>query len=105
MRIRSLHEEDPALISTAFEQIGWNKPAAQYQAYLREQEAGDRPVLVAVVRDAFAGYVTVGWQPEYAPFVEAGIPEIQANCSFCGWHRTDRMMIRQVGTSFLQEAR
>ena len=77
MRVRSLLEEDPALISTAFDQIGWNKPAAQYEAYLREQEAGDRPVLVAVVSDAFAGYVTVRWQPEYAPFLEAGIPEIQ----------------------------
>jgi len=74
--IRSLSHEDPALISAAFDQIGWNKPVSLYEAYLREQEAGERQALVATVEGAFAGYVTVKWQPSYAPFADADIPEI-----------------------------
>jgi GNAT superfamily N-acetyltransferase len=77
LKIRSLCKEDPGLISAAFDEIGWNKPTAQYEAYLKEQEAGDLHVLVATVGGLFAGYVTVKWKTEYSPFADAGIPEIQ----------------------------
>jgi len=77
LMIRSLCKEDPDRISTAFDRIGWNKPVALYEAYLREQETGDRHVLVATMGGSFAGYVTVKWRTEYSPFVDAGIPEIQ----------------------------
>ena len=77
LEITPLRPEDPPIFQTAFEAIGWNKPAAQYEAYLEEQAADVRPVLVARLDDVFAGYVTVVWQTGYVPFREAGIPEIQ----------------------------
>ena len=75
--ITPLRPDDPAVFQAAFDAIGWNKPAAQYDAYLEEQAADIRPVLVARVEGDFAGYITVVWQTGYAPFREAGIPEIQ----------------------------
>ena len=77
LEITPLRVGDPPLIAQAFTDIGWDKPEAQYVRYLAEQAADDRPVLVARVAGAFAGYLTVVWVPRYAPFREAGIPEIQ----------------------------
>ena len=77
LEITSLLPEDPPLIAQAFTDIGWDKPEAQYVRYLDEQTADDRPVLVARVNGAFAGYLTVVWVPHYEPFRQAGIPEIQ----------------------------
>ncbi len=77
LEITSLLPEDPPLIAQAFTDIGWDKPEAQYVRYLDEQTADDRPVLVARVNGAFAGYLTVVWVPHYEPFRAAGIPEIQ----------------------------
>jgi GNAT superfamily N-acetyltransferase len=77
LQITPLAQEDPPAIAAAFDAIGWNKPMAQYVRYLDEQTAGHRPVLVARLDGAFAGYVTVVWEPAYAAFREAGIPEIQ----------------------------
>jgi GNAT superfamily N-acetyltransferase len=75
--IRPLRASDPPVIAAAFTAIGWAKPREQYERYLAEQEAGSRHVFVAWVGDAFAGYVTLVWQPDYAPFRAEGIPEIQ----------------------------
>lgn len=77
LEIRTLTKSDPETISMAFKRIGWNKPAAQYRRYLDEQRAGTREVLVATIRGEFVGYITVDWQPNYAPFRNAGYPEIQ----------------------------
>jgi GNAT superfamily N-acetyltransferase len=74
--IRPLLLSDIEPIAAAFTAIGWNKPASQYQAYLAEQEAGQRVVLVAIVETVFAGYLTICWQSLYPPFREAKIPEI-----------------------------
>ncbi|HEX5377117.1 MAG TPA: GNAT family N-acetyltransferase [Phenylobacterium sp.] len=77
LEITPLRADDPPVFEAAFDAIGWNKPAAQYERYLDEQTADVRPVLVARVDGAFAGYVTVLWESGYGPFGEAGIPEIQ----------------------------
>ena len=77
LEIRSLIEQDPEVISTAFTEIGWNKPVAQYERYLEEQKKGSRDVLVALVKGEFAGYVTIRWQSDYAPFREDGVPEVK----------------------------
>jgi GNAT superfamily N-acetyltransferase len=77
LTIGPLREEDPPILEAAFAAQGWTKPAAQYARYLDEQTAGERAVLVARVDGAFAGYVTLVWEPEYPPFREAGVPEIQ----------------------------
>lgn len=74
--LRALRAEDAEPIAAAFAAQGWHKPAAQYVAYLRQQEAGTRDVLVAEVNGDFAGYVTIVWESDYLPFRVAGIPEI-----------------------------
>ena len=74
--LRPLENDDIQPIAAAFAAMGWNKPAAQYQAYLQEQQAGARDVVVAAWEGVFAGYVTICWQSSYPLFREANIPEI-----------------------------
>jgi GNAT superfamily N-acetyltransferase len=76
VEIRLLKETDIQSIAAAFAELGWDKPVAQYQRYLTEQQAGLRVVLVATVDGIFVGYVTIMWASGYAPFLEAKIPEI-----------------------------
>ena len=75
-QIRPLIREDIVVISEAFNQIGWNKPASLFEEYLKEQDAGERLVWVAHVHDEFAGYVTLQWRSSYPFFKEQNIPEI-----------------------------
>ena len=74
--INLLTEDNIQPIAAAFAELGWDKPAAQYQRYLSEQQAGLRVVLVASADKIFAGYVTIAWASGYPPFLEEGIPEI-----------------------------
>lgn len=74
--IQLLKAEDIPTIAAAFTALGWDKPATQYEGYLKEQQAGDRVALVAWQDDEFVGYVTIVWESDYAPFREATIPEI-----------------------------
>jgi GNAT superfamily N-acetyltransferase len=74
--IRPLAESDIPQIAEAFHQLGWHKPAAQYQRYFMEQVLEVRDVHVAFVDEAFAGYLTICWVSTYPPFREAHIPEI-----------------------------
>jgi len=76
LKIRGLEKSDIESIASAFLEIGWNKPASQYEKYLSEQDSKLRVLLVAFVKDTFAGYVTIKWESGYAPFRESGIPEI-----------------------------
>ena len=71
-----LAQSDIGEIAAAFAALGWNKPASQYEAYLREQDGGARQVIVARAAGRFAGYVTILWRSVYAPFAESGIPEV-----------------------------
>lgn len=68
--------DDIPIIVSAFNQIGWNKPASLFEGYLKEQEAGERLVWMAHVKDEFAGYVTLKWQSQYPSFKAQNIPEI-----------------------------
>ena len=74
--IRPLEIQDIPGIVAAFQQLGWNKPASQYEHYLVEQELGRRDVYVAFAEEAFAGYLTICWSSSYEPFRSEGIPEI-----------------------------
>ncbi|MBB6690446.1 GNAT family N-acetyltransferase [Cohnella xylanilytica] len=76
LRIRELTEDDPTVISNAFQEQGWNKPVEQYQSYFAEQCRGARITLVAEVDGIFAGYVNVVWESYYPSFRELNIPEI-----------------------------
>lgn len=75
--VRPFVAADAPVIAAAFTALGWHKPLSQYEAYLRQQDAGTRAVLVATMGGTFAGYLTVVWAPEYEPFRDAGIPEAQ----------------------------
>ena len=74
--IRLLESQDIPHIAEAFEKIGWNKPASQYESYLMEQVAKLRDVYVAFVEEQFAGYLTICWTSSYPAFRKAKIPEV-----------------------------
>lgn len=61
LQIRQLLAEDIKVIAAAFARLGWDKPAAQYERYLAEQERGERDVLVALDGGTFAGCLTIVW--------------------------------------------
>lgn len=74
--IRSLESRDIQEITSAFRDLGWNKPASQYERYLAQQQEGVRQVYVAFVDGQFAGYLTICWESSYQPFLINNIPEI-----------------------------
>lgn len=74
--IRLLESQDISEIAEAFQQLGWNKPASQYERYLMEQAEKIRDVYVAFVQEEFAGYLTIRWSSSYEPFRKENIPEI-----------------------------
>lgn len=74
--IRPLENADIPEIASAFSQLGWDKPASQYERYLLEQTSQIRVVYVAYLEKLFAGYLTICWTSTYFPFREAKIPEI-----------------------------
>lgn len=74
--IRLLERKDIPEIAEAFQKIGWNKPASQYERYLIEQKSGLRDVYLAFAEEQFAGYLTISWISHYRPFREKNIPEI-----------------------------
>ena len=76
MLIRLLEKADIEPIAAAFTELGWHKPASQYENYLSEQEAGSRVILVAWLNGEFAGYVTIVWRSHYPAFALEKIPEI-----------------------------
>ncbi len=76
IQIREMTEADPSVLSKAFNDQGWNKPASQYTCTLQESQEGRRVNLVAEHKGEFAGYVTIVWESNYPPFLAASIPEI-----------------------------
>jgi GNAT superfamily N-acetyltransferase len=74
--IRLLEHFDIPEIAQAFQKLGWNKPASQYERYFEEQTLKVRDVYVAFVEGKFAGYLTICWISGYEPFREKNIPEI-----------------------------
>jgi GNAT superfamily N-acetyltransferase len=98
LTIRPLEDPDVPPICAAFDSLGWNKPSTQYERYLSEQQRGVRAVFVAFVEDAFAGYVTVNWNPTYPPFRDDGIPEIQ------DFNVLPRFRKQGIGTRLMDEA-
>jgi GNAT superfamily N-acetyltransferase len=98
LTIRTLQTQDIEPMAQAFAQIGWNKPASLYERYLVEQNADARVCLVAFVDGDFAGYVTVHWQSDYAPFHAANIPEV-ADFNVLPHYRR-----QQIGTRLMDAA-
>lgn len=86
-------------IVEGFRALGWGgKDRAQYERYLREQHQGVRAIRVGRWDGRFAGYVTVVWQPDYPPFREQGIPEVQDFNVLPDFRR------RRIGSALMDEA-
>ena len=77
VEMRALEESDADAFAAAFAEMGWDKPAAQFNQYFREQERGRRTVLVAEWEGAVAGYLTILWESSDPVFRSRGIPEIK----------------------------
>lgn len=75
--IRPMTNADPPRIAALLRDIGWNKPQATFERYVKEQAAGACLAFVAEANREIAGYVTLVWQPSYAYFRERGVPEIK----------------------------
>jgi GNAT superfamily N-acetyltransferase len=74
--IRLLESNDIPEIARAFQQLGWDKPASQYERYFMEQALEIRDVYVAFIEERFVGYLTVCWTSSYEPFRREKISEI-----------------------------
>ena len=96
--LREMKAEDCRTLSEGFRAQGWDKPACQYERYLREQEKGLRQVIVAEAAGKAVGYVTLLPEAGAGPFAGQGIPEI---CDFnvlIPWQR------RGIGSALLERA-
>jgi ribosomal protein S18 acetylase RimI-like enzyme len=98
LEIREFARSDIPEVVAAFERLGWNKPASQYERYAEEMARGERDVLIARFAERFAGYVTIRWTSEYQPFHAAGIPEVQ------DFNVLPEFRRRGIGTALMNEA-
>ncbi len=98
IKVREMRDQDARVIARAFVAQGCDKPLSQYDGYYCDQSEGTRLILVAEVSGEFAGYLTVVWQSHYAPFRDAGIPEITDFNVLLAWRRIG------IGTALMDEA-
>lgn len=94
--IRNMIQSDIDKLITAF--AGWNDRSEQYERYWRENQAGQRITIVALCGEDIAGYTNLVWQSDYAPFREAGIPEINDMNVLEPFRR------KGIATAFIREA-
>jgi GNAT superfamily N-acetyltransferase len=76
IHILPFSQSDIPLIVQSFAKYNWDKPAATFETYWKEQQGEERKIWLAFYEDEFAGYVTLKWQSSYSSFREQGIPEI-----------------------------
>ena len=97
LAIRKILFEDIEGLSNAFIQQGWPGRREILKNYFLEQEAGERQVLVAVVGEFLAGYITVIPLAKHGPF--AGLyPELTDFNVFESFQK------RGIGTALLDKA-
>ena len=70
LAIRKMLFEDIEALSNAFIQQSWPGRREILKTYFLEQEAGERQVLVAVVGECLAGYITVIPLAKHGPFAD-----------------------------------
>lgn len=98
LELRSIRLTDCKMISEAFKEQGWHKPTSLYEKYCLYQEEGKRDVILAIVNEEFAGYLTIKWKSDYPPFRIGTIPEI---ADFNVLKKYQRL---GIGTSLMDEA-
>ena len=71
-------QADIGLIIARFAEQGVNKPREIWERYLREQESGERFVIIAEINGEIAGYVTLFPKVKDAvPYLESGMPDFE----------------------------
>ena len=68
--IRKMQESDIKDLSRGFISQGWPSREEILTRYFKEQESGEREVLVAEVKGALAGYITILPSAKHGPFAE-----------------------------------
>ena len=68
--IRKMQTSDVKELSQGFINQGWPGREEILTRYFKEQESGEREVLVAEVKDALAGYITILPSAKHGPFAE-----------------------------------
>ena len=74
--VRELEADDLPLLAATKGGAAWHGDWDHWPTYLAEHQRGERWVLVAPAEGAIVGYGSLVWTPHYAPFAEAGVPEI-----------------------------
>lgn len=75
--IENLTAERVTWITHEHTKVGWKKPARYFEGCWDAQQRGEIVLLVSRNEEELLGWVKVAWRPDYAPFRDAGIPEIQ----------------------------
>src|SRR5687768_11913882 len=94
--VRPMTGDDVDAVAQAF--AHWNKRREQYERYWRENQEGKRITLVAVAGEQVVGYANIIWQPDYGPFRESGIPEINDMNVIAEFQK------QGIGSALIQEA-
>lgn len=77
MHLTVLTPETIATLVAAFQRLSWtSKTTGLFQSYVQDQKEGTRCAWVAFDGTCVAGYVTLRWQSDYAPFAVSATPEI-----------------------------
>ena len=94
--IRQMVESDVDRIAQTF--VQWNKQRQQYERYWKENQQRKRVTLVATSGEQVIGYTNIIWQPDYQPFREADIPEIN------DLNLISEFQKQGIGTALIQES-
>ena len=95
--IRKMQESDIKDLSRGFISQGWPSREEILTRYFKEQESGEREVLVAEIDGAVAGYVTILPSAKHGPFAEV-YPELSDFNVF------EPFRNQGVGSQLLEEA-
>jgi ribosomal protein S18 acetylase RimI-like enzyme len=98
IKLRALKKTDCSLISKAFQDQGWIKPLSLYLEYVEMQLNGSREIIIAEVKNEFAGYLTINWLSDYHFFREKNIPEI------VDFNVLQKFQRQGIGTALMDEA-
>ena len=91
-------EADIDRIIAQFITQGDNKPREIWETYFREQESGERIVIIAETDGEIAGYVTLFPKVKDAvPYREQGIPEIK------DFHVFEKFQRRGIGSALMDK--
>jgi GNAT superfamily N-acetyltransferase len=75
--IEVLTDDRVAWLAAEFARLAYTKPDGYFRQCFDAQTRGDLVLLVARTGEQLHGYLKVVWRPNYPPFRDADIPEIQ----------------------------